>query len=124
MKLNHWLPLILTMFLLGACSKTSVNGTPQAGFSIFPTKTPLPTAPVGITHVPDAEAAMQNFLAALKNNDLATMYALLSKASQSSVTQDAFSKKYNDALDTMGASKIDFQILSEVLHPSSAQVGF
>src|ERR1700690_3139387 len=98
MKLNHWLPLIITMFLLGACSKTSVNGTPQAGFSIFPTKTPLPTAYVGITHAPDAEAAMQIFLAALKNSDYATMYALLSKASQTALTQDAFSKKYDDAL--------------------------
>ncbi len=67
---------------------------------------------------------MQNFLAALQNNDYATMYALLSKASQSALTQDAFSKKYDDALNTMGAAKIDFQILSQVLHPSSAQVGF
>ena len=67
---------------------------------------------------------MQNFLAALKTNDYATMYALLSKASQSSVTQDAFSKKYDDALDTMGAANLDFKILSETKHPATDQVGF
>ena len=67
---------------------------------------------------------MQNFLAELNNNDYATMYSLLSKTSQTALTQDAFSKKYDDALDTMGAAKIDFKILSEVLHPGSAQVGF
>ena len=124
MKPFRWLPIIIALFLLAACARTSVNGTPQSGFSLFPTKTPLPTASVGITHAPDAQAAMQNFLAALKNNDYAAMYALLSKASQSAVTQDAFSKKYDDALNTMGAGKLDFEILSEALHPNSAQVSF
>ena len=38
--------------------------------------------PSAITHAPDAEAAMRNFLEALKNNDFTAMYALLSKASQ------------------------------------------
>ena len=124
MKPIRWLPLFLTMLVLGACSHTSVNGTPQPGFSLFPTTKPLPTAVATIIHAPDPEAAMQNFLAALKNNDFAAMYALLTKASQTALTQDVFSKKYDDALNTMGAAKIDFEILSEVKHPNSAQVGF
>lgn len=115
---------MLMLLLLAACSKTSANGTPQPGFSIFPTKTPLPTASVGITHAPDPEAAIQNFLAALKNNDYATMYALLSKSSQGALTAEAFGKKYDDALNTMGAAKLDFEVLSEIRHPDSAQVGF
>jgi cell division protein FtsI/penicillin-binding protein 2 len=124
MKSMRRLPLILLMLLLAACSKTSANGTPQSGFSLFPTSTPLPTAAVGITHAPDAQAAMQNFLEGLKNNDFAAMYALLSKASREALTQDDFSKKYNDALDTMGAAKLDYEVLSQLLHPDKAEVGF
>ena len=90
MKPIRWLPLFLTMLVLGACSHTSVNGTPQPGFSLFPTTKPLPTAVVGITHAPDPEAAMQNFLAALKNNDYAAMYAQLSKASRAALTAAVF----------------------------------
>ncbi len=120
----RWLQLILLMLLLAACSQTSVNGTPQPGFSLFPTSKPLPTAVVGITRAPDAEAAMRNFLEGLKNNDYAAMYASLSKASQEALKQDAFSKKYDDALNTMGAAKLDYEVLSQLLSPSSAQVGF
>ncbi len=124
MKPIRWLQLILLLVLLAACAPTTVNGTPQPGFSIFPTKTPLPTAPVYITHAPDAEAAMHNFLEALKNGDYATMYGLLSKDSQAAVAQDVFSKKYNDALNTMSANKLDYEVLSQLLSPSTAQVGF
>ena len=124
MKPIRWLQLILMLVLLAACAPTTINGTPQPGFSIFPTKTPLPTASVGITHAPDAEAPMGKFLDALKNGDYTTMYGLLSKESQAAVTQDVFSKDYNDALNTMSAGSLDYKILTEALSPDSAQVGF
>jgi penicillin-binding protein 2 len=124
MKSTRWLPLLVTLLLLAACSKTSANGTPQPGFSLFPTKKPLPTPIVTIIHAPDAQSAMTGFLQALQKNDFTTMYALLSKASQAAVTQDDFSMKYNDALNTMGAAKIDYQLISQTLSPNVAQVGF
>ncbi len=124
MKSIRRLPLILLMLLLAACAKTSVNGTPQPGFSLFPTSTALPTPVVTVIHAPDAEAAMQAFLTALKNNNFTAMYALLAKDSRSALAQDAFIKKYNDALDTMGAAKLDFEVLSQLLHPDKAEVGF
>ena len=124
MKSMRWLPPLAALFLLAACSQTSVNGTPQPGFSIFPTKKPLPTPIVTVITAPNAQSAMTGFLTALQKNDFATMYALLSKASQAAVTQDDFSKKYNDALDTMGAAKIDYQLISQSLSPNAAQVGF
>jgi penicillin-binding protein 2 len=52
------------------------------------------------------------------------MYAMLTKASQDAFTAEAFGKKYDDALNTMGASTLDFEVLSQLKHPSSAQVGF
>ena len=124
MRSIRWLTLLLTLLLLAACSKTSTNGTPQPGFSLFPTKTPLPAPIVTVIHAPDAQSAMTGFLTALQKNDFATMYALLSKDSQAAITQDDFSKKYNDALNTMGAAKLDFQLISQSLSPNVAQVGF
>lgn len=124
MKPIRWLQLILMLVLLAACAPTTVNGTPRPGFSFFPTSTPLPTTSVGITHAPDAETPMHNFLEALKNGNYATMYGLLSKDSQAALTQDVFSKKYNDALNTMSANKLDYEVLTQLLSPSTAQVGF
>jgi len=124
MKPIRWLQLILMLVLLAACAPASANGTPKSPFSLFPTSTPLPTPPVGITHAPDAETPMHNFLEALKNGDYATMYGLLSKDSQAAVAQDAFGKKYNDALNTMSANKLDYEVLTQLLTPSTAQVGF
>ena len=49
---------------------------------------------------------------------------MLSKSSQAALTQDDFSRKYNDALNTMGAAKLDYQVMSQLLSPSVAQVGF
>jgi penicillin-binding protein 2 len=122
MKPIRWLQLILMLVLLTACS-TKSNGV--GGFSIFGPPTPTLPSPIPtIIHAPDAEAAMRNFLEALKNNDYASMYAMLSKVSRDAITQDDFSKKYNDALNKMGAAKIDYDVLSQLLSPNVAQVGF
>lgn len=120
MKPIRWLQLTLMMLLLAACSSKSGSG----GISLFGPSPTLPPPHVGITPAPDAEAAMRNFLEALKSNDFASMYTMLSKVSQAAVTQDAFSAKYNDALNTMGAAKQDYEVLSQLLSPSVAQVGF
>ncbi|MBI1794434.1 MAG: hypothetical protein HYR70_09595 [Chloroflexi bacterium] len=121
MRPIRWLPLILMLFVFAACAPKSGGGS---GLPFFSTATPLPTAQVSITHAPDAQAAMRRFLEALKTGDYATMYSLLSKDSQAAVTQDVFSKKYNDALNTMSANKLDYEVLTQLLSPSLAQVGF
>jgi penicillin-binding protein 2 len=124
MKPIRWLQLPLLFTLLAACSTTTTSGTPQPGFSIFPTSTPPRTAIVGVTHAPDAEAPMRSFLEALKNGDYATMYALLSKDVQAGMTQDDFGKKYDDALNTMSAGSLDYEVATEALSPNTALVGF
>lgn len=123
MKSIRWI-LISMLALLIACVPAAQNGTPRPRFSLFPTHTPLPTPVVTIIPAPDAEAAMRRFLDALRNGDYATMYAMLSKASQDALTQDEFSQKYNEALNTMGAAKMDYEVLSQLLSPTVAQVGF
>ncbi len=123
MKPIRWLQLILLLFLLAACTPNSNHGTPQPGCLFCPSPT-LPPPPVTIVSAPDAKTPMQYFLDALKKNDFASMYALLSKDSQAKITQDEFAKTYNDALNTMSAGSLDYEVHSQILHPNDAQVGF
>ena len=94
------------------------------GISLFGPSATLPPPQVGVTSAPDAQSALNQFLAALKNNDFAGMYSMLASDTQAALTQDDFTKKYNDALDTMGAASIDYQVTSQLLSPNEAQVGF
>ncbi len=121
MKFMRWFPLLLTLLLLGACT-ASPGGVP--GISLFKPTSTLPPPQVGVTSAPDAQAAMNQFLAAMKNNDFASMYAMLSSSTQAALSQDDFTRKYNDALDTMGAASLDYQVMSQLLSPNEAQVGF
>src|ERR1700690_1296605 len=126
MKLIRRVIGISIFLLLTACAPAVVNGTPQPT-NCFLCGKPLPTLLppiVTVVHVPDAKSAMTIYLDSLKNGDYAAMYALLSKASQSSISQIDFGKKYDDSLNTMSASKLDYQLLSEQLSPTNAQVSF
>jgi penicillin-binding protein 2 len=122
MKPTRWI-LILLLILMTSCAPNPGGGGPSI-FSVFASPTPLPTPPVSVTHAPDARIAITNFLTALKNNDYASMYALLAKDSKAAIAQDAFTKKYNDALDQMGANKLDYEVHTQTLNPSTALVGF
>lgn len=120
MKTVRWLQLILTMLLLAACSKAGGGSV----ISFFGPSATLPPPQVGITPAPDAQAAMTQFLVALKKFDFTAMYGMLSKATQEKLSQDAFAAKYNDALDSMGAGGLDYQVISQLVNPTQAQVGF
>ena len=119
MKLIRWLQLIILMLLVGGCSKGGIGGSGIFGGSV--TGTP---PVVAVTHAPDAEPVMRSFLEALQKNDFSAMYGMLSASTQEAIKPEDFAKKYDDALNNMGASKIDFQVLSETRSPSAAQVGF
>ena len=120
MRLSRWIYLPFTLLLLAACSSNS--GGPSAPCLFCPTPT-LASPVVGVTHAPDAQAAVTAFLEALKSNDLTAMYGMLSSASQAAVPQDAFLTKYNDALNTMGAATLDYQVISlRGMNPTAAQV--
>src|SRR5512143_2135866 len=120
MKLFRWLVVLVLMLLLGACSGKSGTGIP----GLFQPATTLPAPAIGVTHAPSAEGAMRAFLEALKKNDFTAMYALLTTGTQESISPDDFTKKYNDSLNSMSAANLDYEVLSETLSPSSAQVGF
>lgn len=121
MKLTRGLLILLLIFLNACAPKPGGGGIFP---SIFASPTALPTARVYVTHAPDARTAITNFLEALKNNDFTSMYALLAKDSKAALAQGAFTKTYNDALDAMGVSKLDYEVHTETLHPDTALVGF
>ncbi len=124
MKLYRVLIILLVIaFVLTACGSNGGSG----GISeLFATDTPiaLPTAHVNVTPAPDARAAVGAYLDALKTGDYASMYSMLTKISQESITQDDFSKRYNDALNEMSAGSIDYQVTADKKSPYAAEVAF
>lgn len=121
MKPYCWFLLFMAAAFLTACGS---NSGEDPLFGIFPTPTPLPTPPAHITPAPDAQAAVRAYLTAFQNDDYATMYAMLTKASRDALTQEDFAKRHNDALNTMSASSMDFEVLSSLLSPFSAETAY
>ena len=123
MKVPRWISLILLLAFLSSCDSGGTG--PGSVFpNIFATPTPLPTVPVKITPVPDVQAAVNKYLQALQNDGYDIMYNLLAKASREAITLEEFSKKHNDALNTMSAASIDYTINSSNINPYHAEVGY
>jgi penicillin-binding protein 2 len=127
MKVLRWVNLLLILAFLAACS----SNTPAPGETKeplfgnpFATDTPLPTVAVTKISAPDAKAAVTKYLEALQQDDYETMYAMLAQPSRDVVTLEDFSKRWNDSLNNMGASKIEFTVNSSLLSPFTAEVGY
>ncbi|HXF85443.1 MAG TPA: penicillin-binding transpeptidase domain-containing protein [Anaerolineales bacterium] len=119
MKILRWLNLIVLLAFLSACS--------SGGTGIFPpgaTDTPLPPPIVNVTSAPDPNAAVQAYLDAFKAEDYNAMYALLSKVTQDTITLEDFAKRNREALNEMSAGSFDYEILSSLVNPYSAEIAF
>jgi penicillin-binding protein 2 len=64
------------------------------------------------------------YLDAFKADDYNTMYGLLSKVSQDSITLEDFAKRNKDALNEMSAGSFDYEVLSSLLNTFSSEVSF
>ena len=118
MKFLRWLNIIVILTFVTACS---------SGGSILPsapTETALPQPIVNVTPAPDASAALIAYFDALKAEDYNSMYTILSKSTQDANPLDAFAKTNRDALNTMSAGSFDYEILSSLVNPYSAEVAF
>ncbi len=120
MKVLRWINLVLITTFLSACSSDGVGG----GFNPFASPTPLPTAQATIIPAPDATAAITKYLTALQEDDYETMYAMLARASREAITLEDFSDRWNDALNNMSASSIEYTINSSQISHYEAQVGY
>jgi hypothetical protein len=122
MKFTRLIKLVLLTIFLAACA-----GTPISLPGPKPTKTSsLPTAQATVIHTPSAEPVMRTFLDALvlSEPDYASMYARLTKTSQAAISPADFAAHYDAALNTMSANKMEYNILSSLTNPQSAQVAF
>ena len=120
MNFSRWIKLILLTLFLAACT---------GGGSIFlpgATKTPvsLPTAQITVIHPPSAEAFLRAYLDAMQAENYASMYSLLSKASQAAISPADFAARYTNALTTMSATKVEYNLLSTLTNPQTAQTAF
>ena len=118
MKFFRWLTILLIPAFLSACG--------GAGIKVpgFPTETPLPTPPVTIISAPDADAALRAYLDAFQADDYNTMHSLLSKPSQDANPLENFAVRNRDALNVMSAGSFDYEILSSLVNPYSAEIAY
>lgn len=121
MRIHRSIPLLIALGMLVACTAGPGAGPSLPFISATATERP---PQVRVTPAPDAQAAMAQFLEALKQNDLQAMYGMLARSTRGVMTPDEFSKLYNDALGEMGASSLDYKVMSQLIKPADAQVGF
>jgi penicillin-binding protein 2 len=118
MKFLRWLNILLIPAFLSACSGTGIK-VPG-----FPTETALPQPIVNVTSAPNVDAALRAYLDAFKADDYNTMYSLLSKPSQDVNPLENFAVRNRDALNVMSAGSFDYEVLSSLVNPYSAEVAY
>jgi cell division protein FtsI/penicillin-binding protein 2 len=128
MKFSLWLRLFLLTIFLVACAGGG-DGGGGGGLSILlPKKTKgptiLPTAQTTVIHAPSAEAFLRAYLDALKVENYASMYSLLTKDSQAAISPADFAARYTNALNSMTVTKIEYNLLSTLTDPQSVQTAF
>jgi penicillin-binding protein 2 len=119
MKFFRLLNLFVTMAFLSAC------GTGGSGFlPSGATEVPLPQPPVTIIPAPDPIPVITAYLDSYKADDYNTMYGLLSQAAQGAIALEDFARRNRDALNNMSAGSFDYEILSSLVNPYSAEIAY
>lgn len=119
MKFFRWLNLIVIATFLSACGSGG-NGLLPIGA----TDTPLPPPIVNVTSAPDPNTALQTYLDAYKADDYNAMYNLLSKVTQDAIPLEEFARRNRDALNNMSAGSFDYEPLSSLVNPYSAEIAY
>jgi cell division protein FtsI/penicillin-binding protein 2 len=113
--------LFLFILLFGCGRSPSITATLVPS----PLPSPLPTAGITTISTPDTEAAARAYLNAWKQEDYPAMYAMLTQVSKDAISEDTFTQKYHSVASEAALSKgIDYQILSKLTTPKSAQVNY
>jgi penicillin-binding protein 2 len=118
MKFLRWFNILVVLTLLSACTPGGIVASGPA------TATSLPTPQVHITSAPDVSAALNAYLDAFKAGDYNTMYGLLSKVTQDTITLEEFAKRNSNALNEMSAGSFDYQVLSSLVNVYTSEVSY
>jgi len=119
MKFLRWLNFLVIMIFLGACGTGSSGLLPSSA-----TDTPLPQPLVTVLSAPDPTVTLASYLDAYKADDYNTMYGLLSKSAQGSIPLEDFANHNRDALNEMSTGSFDYEILSSLVNPYSAEIAY
>jgi cell division protein FtsI/penicillin-binding protein 2 len=125
MKRRSFILLIVVMLLV-SCSRGEVktnSATPTAPVVSTATRE-LPTAQYRITEAPDAQSAARAFLDAWKVDDYPGMYGMLTSLTRDAIQEEVFVERYRMAAISMTLQSIEYEILSNLTNPSTAQVAY
>ena len=114
------LSILLSLLLVG-CTLASTQPMPTP--TLAPTST-LAQPTYRNTPAPDAQSAAQTFLQAWKDEDYPKMYGLLTSISQDAITEADFEQRYRDVAVNMTLITVNYQVLSSLTNPASAQVSY
>jgi penicillin-binding protein 2 len=121
MKKRVCISLLIILLLLGCSRSSPVPATPKP----YTSPSPLPTAGVTTVSTPNTEAAAAAYLDTWKSENYPAMYSMLTQVSKDAITEDTFTQKYQSVASAAALSKgIDYQILSKLTTPKSAQVNY
>jgi len=118
MKFLRWINILLIPAFLSACGDAGIN-VPG-----FPTETPLPPPIVTVVSAEQPDVKLMAYLDAFKADDYNTMYSLLSRVSQDAITLEDFAVRNRNALNEMSAGAFDYEVLSSLVNPYSAEIAF
>jgi penicillin-binding protein 2 len=113
MKRITYIVFILALLLTSCAGNGAKNGDGV-----------LPTPAVTTVGVPDASKAVESYLDLWKASDYAGMYALLAQTSKDAISQADFETKYKNAANSLTLVSLDYGILSSLVNPASAKVGY
>ncbi len=114
--MKKFITILLVVFIISACTKTQApNPTPTSG---------LPTPGVTTVAVPDVAVTVNQFLDLWNSSDYASMYGLLAQTSKDAISEEEFVKLYSDTASALTLDQIDGGIISTLVKPASATVGY
>lgn len=108
---------LLVIMLLVGCTNTRTEPTPTAEVT-------LPSPSVHLTATPDAQAAAEAYLAAWKLEQYDVMYEQLTALTRDAIPLEEFEKSHRQAAIAMTLKEMNYQILSSLVNPNSAQVSY
>lgn len=107
---------LLVVLIVASCTKNNPS-TPEPSES-------LPTPVVTLSAVPDVAEAVNQFFGFWNSGDYAGMYAMLSQTSKDAISEEEFVKLYTDTAVALTLKQINAGIISTLVKPTSAQVGY
>jgi cell division protein FtsI/penicillin-binding protein 2 len=121
MRKRLWV-VLFSLLILASCSQP-VEPTVIPTASLEPSPT-LGDVQVQTTSVPDAQMAARAYLDGWLAEDYVGMYGMLTQVSRDAITVEDFTTRYQDVANMAALSGWEYEVLSSLVNPRSAQVGY